>query len=179
MENIPQAPIDIEDRSNEALIDIENLATSLNEELETLHLLLDDEKAYTSQVVSIGPLHHHMDKLRLMDEHKRRYHLDFLQRTEANRLRNSFVEDIKLSSNEFVKMILVDVAFIIEVLLKNTFCNLQNRNNRIFTKPWMIADIMYDTCLLKNQLPFFILEDLFAGANISMSSKYDNKPPHS
>ncbi|KAH7560537.1 hypothetical protein JRO89_XS10G0040000 [Xanthoceras sorbifolium] len=68
-----------------------------------------------------------MDKLRPMDEHKRRYHLDFLQRTEANvidyisiikanekRLHNSFVEDIKLSSNEFVKMILVNVAFIIE-----------------------------------------------------------------
>ncbi|KAL5764954.1 hypothetical protein ACOSQ2_017548 [Xanthoceras sorbifolium] len=196
--------LDIEERSNEALIDIENLATSLNEELETLHPLLDEynsiyrvpkrlrelnEKAYTPQVVSIGPLHHHMDKLRPMEEHKRRYLQDFLRRTEANvidyisiikaneeRLRNSYAEDIKLSSNEFVKMILVDAAFIIEILLKSTFSNLQNRNDRIFTKPWMIADIMFDMCLLENQLPFFILEVLFAGANISMSSKYDNKP---
>ncbi|XP_034930784.1 UPF0481 protein At3g47200-like isoform X2 [Populus alba] len=34
------------------------------------------------------------------------------------------------------------------------------RNDGIFGKPWMISDVSMDMCLLENQLPFFILEDL-------------------
>jgi hypothetical protein len=34
------------------------------------------------------------------------------------------------------------------------------RNDRIFGKPWMISDVSRDMCLLENQLPFFILEEL-------------------
>ncbi|KAK1586420.1 hypothetical protein Q3G72_002361 [Acer saccharum] len=196
-----QAAIHIDE---EAMIDIEKLAISLHEELESLYPLSDqynsiyrvpkrlrelNEKAYTPQVVSIGPLHYGTDKLIPMEEHKRRYLQDFLRRTEAKnivdyvaiiksnevKLRNSYAEDIKLGSEEFVKMILVDAAFIIEILLKSKFRNLQNRNDRIFTKPWMITDIMFDMCLLENQLPFFILKELVA--DIPMASTDDNKPP--
>ncbi|KAK2643490.1 hypothetical protein Ddye_025253 [Dipteronia dyeriana] len=71
-------------------------------------------------------------------------------------------------------MILVDAAFIIEILLKSKFTNLQNRNDLISTKPWMIADIMFDMCLLENQLPFFIINEL--GAILSMSSEENNHP---
>ncbi|KAK2641264.1 hypothetical protein Ddye_023027 [Dipteronia dyeriana] len=200
-----EASIDIDDehRGNiNAMIDIEKLATSLDEELKSLHPLSDqynsiyrvpkrlrelNEKAYTPQVVSIGPLHYGTEKLIPMEEHKRRYLQDFLRRTEANivdyvviiksnevKLRSSYAEDIKLGSDEFVKMILVDAAFIIEILLKSKFKNLQNRNDRIFTKPWMIADIMFDMCLLENQLPFFILKEL--GTILSMPSKDNNHP---
>ncbi|KAI9160658.1 hypothetical protein LWI28_010381 [Acer negundo] len=177
----------------------------LDQELESLNPLLDDynciyrvpkrlrelnEKAFTPQVVSIGPMHHGTDKLMPMEAHKRKYLQEFLQRTNANmndyvriiktnedKLCNSYAEDFDLSSDEFVKMILVDAAFIIEILLKSKFRNLQSRNDRIFAKPWMIVDIMFDMCLLENQLPFFILEELFAEANISMSSRDNTKPP--
>ncbi|TXG69327.1 hypothetical protein EZV62_004262 [Acer yangbiense] len=177
----------------------------MNEELESLNPLLDDntciyrvpkrlcelnEKAYTPQVVSIGPMHHGTDKLMPMEAHKRKYLQEFLQRTNANvndyvriikanedKLCNSYAEDFDLSSDEFVKMILVDAAFITEILLKSKFRNLQSRNDRIFAKPWMIDDIMFDMCLLENQLPFFILEELFTEADISMSSRDNNKPP--
>ncbi|KAK3205156.1 hypothetical protein Dsin_019202 [Dipteronia sinensis] len=202
--------IDEEHRGNiNAMIDIEKLiqkqSTALNEELESLIPLSDmynsiyrvpkrlrelNEKAYTPQVVSIGPLHYGTDKLMPMEEHKRRYLQEFLRRSEANnmsdyitiikaneeKLRNSYAEEIRLRSDEFVKMILVDAAFIIEILLKSKFRNLQ-RNDRIFTKPWMIADIMFDMCLLENQLPFFILEELFEGAYVSIGTRDDNKSP--
>ncbi|TXG73218.1 hypothetical protein EZV62_001797 [Acer yangbiense] len=193
------------DQIQAAMIDIEKLAISLHEELESLYPLSDqynsiyrvpkrlrelNEKAYTPQVVSIGPLHYGTDKLIPMEEHKRRYLQDFLRRAEANnivdyvgiiksnevKLRNSYAEDIKLSSDEFVKMILVDAAFIIEILLKSMFRNLQNQNDRIFTKPWMIADIMFDLCLLENQLPFFILKEL--GAYILMAGVKFKKVPN-
>lgn len=149
-----------------------------------------NEKAYTPQVVSIGPLHHNDIKLRSMEEHKRRYLQEFLRRTEGDvanylliikgyedRLRNSYAEEIKLASDEFLKMVLIDAAFIIEIMLKSKFSDLRRGNDRIFTKPWMIADIMFDMCLLENQLPFFILKELFQGANIAMSSNSDGISP--
>lgn len=51
-----------------------------------------NEKAYTPQVVSIGPLHHGKANLQFMEEHKQRYLHYFLQRT-------------KISFDEFVQII--------------------------------------------------------------------------
>jgi hypothetical protein len=68
---------------------------------------------------------------------------------------------MQFSIDEFVKIILVDAAFVVEVLLKSSNHKLQDENDRIFQKPWLIQDVWTDMLLLENQLPFFILEDLF------------------
>lgn len=168
-------------------IDIYKLGKTMREELEILHPLLDDcciyrvpkrlrvlnEKAYTPQVVSIGPLHHGREELKAMEECKRRYLKDFLAWSELSledligvtemeetRLRNCYAEAIELSSDVFVKMMLLDAAFIIMIMLKNYFLDFQSSNDRIFSRPWMIHDIRFDMILLENQLPFFFLNDL-------------------
>ncbi|CAL8996929.1 unnamed protein product [Prunus brigantina] len=133
-----------------------------------------NEKAYTPRVVSIGPLHHGKKGLEAMEEHKMRYLQEFLCPTEVSledcirkirdqeaRLRNCYAETIGFSSDEFVRIILVDAAFIIELLLKYNIRTLRKENDRIFNKPEMLLDIVPDMLLLENQLPFFILEDLF------------------
>uniref|UniRef100_A0A5B7C3T3 Uncharacterized protein n=1 Tax=Davidia involucrata TaxID=16924 RepID=A0A5B7C3T3_DAVIN len=122
-------------------------------------------KAYTPQIVSIGPLHHGDKDLQAMEELKLRYLHAFLDRTEMNlekcvkeikvweeRARSFYSESIKLSSDEFVKMILVDSGFIIEVIL------------RFHSPKWKlpeIIDVLADMILIENQLPFFVIESLY------------------
>ncbi|KAB1204597.1 hypothetical protein CJ030_MR8G020620 [Morella rubra] len=147
-------------RSNDASFDIENphapLINSMEKELESLSPLSPgcsiyrvrerlrdgNEKAYTPQVVSIGPFHH---------------------------------ETIPFSSDEFVKIILVDAAFIIEVFLFSYFKELEEKNDRIFIKPWMKGDIWRDIILLENQIPFFILEDLFDPDKLMVQSPHGDR----
>jgi hypothetical protein len=114
-----------------------------------------------------------------MEEHKKMYLQDFLKFSEVNledfiafiaeketRLRNCYAATFeKLSSEKFVKMMLLDCSFVIMVLLRICFGNIGFgnsgcRNDRIFSKPRMFRDVSRDMCLLENQLPFFILEDL-------------------
>jgi hypothetical protein len=92
------------------------------------------KSAYTPKVVTIGPLHRGIDEaLKAMEEHKMRYLGDFIGRTgerleffldfvreNEEKLRDCYAETIHLCSDQFVKMILVDAAFIVEVLLKST-----------------------------------------------------------
>ncbi|XP_059460366.1 UPF0481 protein At3g47200 [Corylus avellana] len=180
------------------------LANSLKEEFQSLsppfstecsiyrvpeRLLHIKEKAYTPKVVSIGPLHHGMEGLKAMEAHKKRYLQDFIQRTNKSlefyiqvvkekeaRLRGCYAETIQFSSDAFVKIILVDAAFIIEVLLRHNFHELQDKNDCIFNKPWMLQDVWPDLRLLENQLPFFILEDLFDPKKITVSSQQNEIP---
>jgi hypothetical protein len=139
--------------------------------------------AYTPKVVSIGLLHHGKEGLKAMEAHKKRYLQDFLRRTNNEslefyiqvvkekeaRLRGCYAETIQFSSDEFVKIILVDAAFIIEVLLRHYFREPQGKNDCIFNKPWMLQDVWPDLRLLENQLPLFILEDLFDAYKITDS----------
>ncbi|CAN6681776.1 unnamed protein product [Malus baccata var. baccata] len=90
-----------------------------------------NEKAYTPRVVSIGPLHHGLGHLlKAMEEHRIRYLRDFLSRTRVSffdyihmiedqegRLRASYAEPIEFDSYDFVGIVLVDAAFVIEFLL--------------------------------------------------------------
>jgi hypothetical protein len=127
-------------------------------------------------VISIGPLHQVKQGLKKMEEHERLYLREFLELSEVNvkdfiaaiakmedKLRNCYAETFdNLSAEEFVEMVLLDCSFLIMFLLKRCFPDLRSRNtDRIFNKPWMKEDIRFDLCLLENQLPFFIVEDLF------------------
>ncbi|KAJ9139704.1 hypothetical protein P3X46_030413 [Hevea brasiliensis] len=100
-----------------------------------------------------------------MEELKRRYLQEFLLLSSSTvslkeyvkvikerqtRLRNCYAETIEMNSEDFVKMILLQGA----------------PNDRLFSKPWMEVDVRYDMILLENQLPFFILEDLYDVSNI-------------
>ncbi|KAJ9141380.1 hypothetical protein P3X46_031922 [Hevea brasiliensis] len=174
-------------------LDVKDIAKSLNDDLAILQPLSDEcciyrapervrklyEESYTPQLESIGPLHHGKEKLKAMEEHKRRYLLDFLQWSDSSlvnlityikqnerRLRNCYAETIEYGSEKFVKMMSLDATFIIMLLLKNHCPQLRSNNiDRIFYKPKMISYLWYDIILLENQVPFFILEELFKFSN--------------
>lgn len=107
-----------------------------------------------------------------MEEHKRRYLKHFLQRTKVSiekflklikdkeaKLRSYYSENIERTSDVFVTMILVDSIFMIEYLLRCSNSDLVTNDDRICGKPYI--KIFEDLRLLENQLPFFILNDLF------------------
>ncbi|KAK2643551.1 hypothetical protein Ddye_025314 [Dipteronia dyeriana] len=120
-----------------------------------------------------------------MEEHKIRYLQHFLRRTlvsmedflifiknNEEKLRNSYSETIKLSSNDFVEMILLDAVFLLEVLSRRTKPRLRTTDDRIFSKPNIILDVESDIWSIENQLPLFILENLFKLAKTSMAGKH-------
>ncbi|KAL6296632.1 hypothetical protein ACE6H2_004774 [Prunus campanulata] len=146
----------------------------------------NDDEAYTPQVVSIGPLHHGKEHLNGMEYHKERYLKGFLSRTtktlgvfkkklqdqEVN-LRSCYAEPIGYSSEEFLRIVLVDAAFIIEFLLRGNYPEFRDEGDHIFSRPWMYGDVLVDLQVLENQLPLFILEDLFVADKCFDST---NKP---
>lgn len=77
-------------------------------------------------------------------------------------LRDCYAETIyDLGSDEFVTMLLVDAVFLIEFFLSYYEPRFRTDDDRIFGKPelhWYIGD---DLWLAENQLPLFILIDLF------------------
>ncbi|KAL6215133.1 hypothetical protein ACLB2K_014564 [Fragaria x ananassa] len=139
------------------------LETSLLKELDRLSLMTNSrcihrvspqlrlvcEKAYTPQLVSVGPLHHGKQALKRMEEHK--------------------------MSDEFVKIILVDAIFIIEFLFRSWYSQLLEESDCLFGSPRLANHVWLKLLLLENQLPFFILEDLFNPDIFPFPSNYSNR----
>ncbi|XP_059435364.1 UPF0481 protein At3g47200-like [Corylus avellana] len=142
-------------------------------------------EAYTPKLVSIGPFHHRAAELKDMEKHKQRYLKHFLTRAWKSeedllkfikdrevKIRHSYSEDCELESGNFVQMILLDAIFIIELFLKVTDNDekeakrkeeedCKKESDYILSKPWLKEGILHDLILLENQLPFFVLEELY------------------
>jgi hypothetical protein len=109
-----------------------------------------------------------------MEEQKKIFLQEFLEESQVSvkeciaaiaeretRLRNCYADNFEnISTEDFVKMMLLDSSFIIMVFLKQFSRFIPSNYDRIFGKPWMIRGIDFDMCLLENQIPFFILDDL-------------------
>ncbi|EXB98270.1 hypothetical protein L484_014254 [Morus notabilis] len=99
-----------------------------------------------------------------------------LVRKREQKVRNQYAENFEsTSSNKFVEMILVDTAFVIEVLCKNHSKELVEENDLIFNRPWKVKEVREDMMLLENQLPFFMLEDVLSLAKIRVSLGNNNE----
>ena len=130
-----------------------------------------NEEAYTPQLVSIGPFHHKNERLKAMEQHKERYFRSFMQkdgivlkdfvgiiREMEESIRGCYEETIDLTSDRFVKMILLDAVFILELFIRHGL-RPRTSDDPMFVQPKAKA-IMLDLLLLENQLPFFVFEKL-------------------
>lgn len=137
-----------------------------------------NEDAYRPLLVSIGPSYYGDPRLVAMHQQKLRYLQSFLQRYTCYNLdyyvqvirewevvaRQCYVESLdttRLTSPQFIEMLLVDAAFLIELFLRNNFHEFIEENDRIFNKPRMMLEVTRDIRLEENQLPFFILKGLY------------------
>ncbi|OMO88589.1 hypothetical protein COLO4_20188 [Corchorus olitorius] len=145
-------------------------------------------EAYEPQIIAIGPYYHHRkEHLKPMEEHKKHCLNTILARNpnvslekyvEAMRrkeraARHCYAEDVGMSPKDFSEMLLLDGCFIIElirapVLMVNEMPS-KYGDGQIFRLKVDLPIVAYDLLLLENQLPLFILEELF-----DMSKKPDD-----
>ncbi|XP_057726771.1 UPF0481 protein At3g47200-like [Arachis stenosperma] len=166
-----------------------DVAMEINEMLEKAQPLFRDEcciyrvpheirssnaDAYTPRAFSIGPFHHGDQKLLKMEDQKRIYCRQFIARSETKSLesfvscvqeleplvRACYSDDIKLSKEEHVMLILVDCCFILELLLR--FPSEESKeDDSISLFPWLDEYLRWDLLLLENQIPFFVFNNLY------------------
>ncbi|XP_006605635.1 UPF0481 protein At3g47200 isoform X4 [Glycine max] len=130
-----------------------------------------NEAAYTPTIVSIGPFHYGDKRLQSMEELKLRYLKSFLERTQKGLgdcieyikeseevIRSCYSETIEQSSDDLVRTVLTDACFIIEYFLRSLEWT---QEDPLLSKPWLRCDVKLDLILLENQLPWFVLEEIF------------------
>ncbi|KAG2669228.1 hypothetical protein I3760_14G024900 [Carya illinoinensis] len=141
--------------------------------------------AYTPRVVSIGPFHHRSEELKDMDIQKLLILKNFCNSTwksiedlkriierREEEIRSYYSETILLSSEGFLNMILLDAIFILELFYRKYEKLMADEKDSgsskahyqidyILSRPCMELGILHDLLLLENQLPFFVLEDLY------------------
>jgi len=182
----------MEEQSRDLTIEIQRLETLCTEMLQNVkpseehgfhmqcinrvppNIRENNPKAYTPQIVSIGPYHHKANNsFEPMEEHKLKYLKGFLNRTQLpirefvvkikeleEDIRLCYTNPMKFNRDDFLKMILVDACFIIELFLRMFEYN-DWKQDPLFVKPWIQVHIQHDLILLENQLPFFVLEQLY------------------
>ncbi|KAL5545915.1 hypothetical protein UlMin_005602 [Ulmus minor] len=133
---------------------------------------------YQPHIVSIGPYHRGEPPLKMIEEHKWRYLGSLLSRIETtigikledllsamaeleDRARVCYSETISLSSDEFSEMMILDGCFVIELFRKAANLVRFELGDPIITMAWIIPFFYRDFLRLENQIPFFVLEELF------------------
>ncbi|XP_030961808.1 putative UPF0481 protein At3g02645 [Quercus lobata] len=145
--------------------------------------------AYTPMLISIGPFHHKDENLKNMERLKLRYFEDACHRTKKSReelarcigkneetIRHYYAESFDISPKDFIAMILLDSIFIIEHLWRTKRTSLKSCSSNGTSSsqieecfldeqnPRLSYSIFQDLILLENQVPFFVLEDLYNSA---------------
>jgi Plant protein of unknown function len=132
----------------------------------------NNKELYEPKVVSIGPYHRGKESLRAMEEHKLRCLIDFLSRNSEVQLetciqeirkfevraRRCYSETVNLSMDEFVEMLLLDGCFILDLFFKVR----AREPHMLLDVGWGAKTIIADLVLLENQIPFFVVEKLYA-----------------
>ncbi|KAA8548475.1 hypothetical protein F0562_000258 [Nyssa sinensis] len=135
----------------------------------------ENEQAYEPESLSIGPYHHGKDNLKVMEEHKWRYLKQLLQRRQETsvdryivalrdlegRARKCYAETINFDKDKFVEIMLLDGCFIIELFRKYQKRELREKPDLIFQLNRVRYKLRRDLMLFENQLPLFILVQLF------------------
>ncbi|XP_057958669.1 UPF0481 protein At3g47200-like [Malania oleifera] len=147
-----------------------------------------NEEAYTPQIVSIGPLHHGKESLLAMEEVKLRYLDKFLVCTnmiletcveEIKKLeasaRDCYSESTKLTSDEFVKMMLIDGSFIIEAMTSFLGTSTsEDSENHTYFKRWTDHPKTISTSEVKHLLDLLRICHLPSSSR-PFSEKFDHK----
>lgn len=145
-----------------------------------------NDEAYSPKLVTIGPIHRGTKtQLLAMEEHKWRYMLALLHRTQNpvstldkcgtvilgldDAVRTSYGGNIKHDPHELAKIMLLDGCFLLELLLRFSPPELMTSISNDETHHGSGSDpidqeillsVLTDLTLLENQIPFFVLKTL-------------------
>ncbi|XP_042971093.1 UPF0481 protein At3g47200-like [Carya illinoinensis] len=138
-------------------------------------------QAYIPGAFSFGPLHHknpNISYLERTEKIKERYLKSLISRLHSpetmprelvrsiasveREARKCYAGPIDCTPGEFVRILITDGCFIIELFRKHTYTDLRDRDDPIFTMACMLQFLYNDLMLLENQVPWMVLERLFA-----------------
>ncbi|KAH7676430.1 hypothetical protein IHE45_07G015100 [Dioscorea alata] len=146
--------------------------------------------SYDPKIICIGPYHRNKDPPLPTEDVKWQFLFSLINRHKDNTLDKLlkvvqshqfqalklYSEEVKLTPDAFVEMLVLDGCFILEFLSR---IYLIEENERIFNEMWKLPFIRSDLFLLENQIPFSILEALFKATAIPKisSENSSNKWP--
>ncbi|THG07045.1 UPF0481 protein At3g47200-like [Camellia sinensis] len=141
-------------------------------------------RATEPEKVSIGPYHRDKDEVLEFQSFKWQFLDSLLSRMEQPKsslrlmtlamkelelkARAQYSELIQMSSDDFIEMMLLDGCFIIELFQQ--VCQSEdsaNVNSLVLMKPWLIPILIRDLLKLENQIPLFVLLELFSLSNFN------------
>ncbi|KAF8031375.1 hypothetical protein BT93_D0540 [Corymbia citriodora subsp. variegata] len=143
------------------------------------HIREVDEKAYNPRIVSIGPFHRNQPELRAAEPQKLRLYKRLMRQIGneehevglqtaikklEGRARGCYSEEFNyISSEEFVQMMILDGCFIVELMLLYHKSNQHGEHveEPILATRWMLPNITRDMLMLENQLPLFVLQEIY------------------
>ncbi|XP_048137790.1 UPF0481 protein At3g47200-like [Rhodamnia argentea] len=134
-----------------------------------------NEKAYEPEILVVGPYHYGSDKFKYMEEQKMRYVQRLLKRRNEGsvdrympilremeqRARDCYAETIDLSHEKFLAMMLIDGCFLVELFRKFRMEELRDEDDPLMEADWIRCCLQRDLLLLENQIPFFVLNELY------------------
>nr|XP_004301660.2 PREDICTED: UPF0481 protein At3g47200-like [Fragaria vesca subsp. vesca] len=142
-------------------------------------LFRNNEKAFLPTAFSFGTLHHGKPDLADTQKIKLKYARDLISRVSSwndtilndlvkevasleEEVRQSYSVPVKFSKDEFVKVLLVDGCFIIELFRKSGADIPILQDDPIHGRACMLEVVGCDIFLLENQIPWVVLDRLFS-----------------
>ncbi|KAF2321666.1 hypothetical protein GH714_001008 [Hevea brasiliensis] len=135
-------------------------------------------EAFEPQMVSIGPYHYGAKQLEMIQQHKRRFLGAVLDRTQEfgvgldefykviaideKKIRECYSGTTDgFDSRQLIEMMILDGIFIIKLLCKVGKLVQEDPDDPIFKSQWIYYSLSRDLLRLENQIPFFVLRNLF------------------
>ncbi|KAG2663632.1 hypothetical protein I3760_16G041600 [Carya illinoinensis] len=140
---------------------------------------------YKPNKVSIGPYCYNLrnyEEFKMAEDYKRKCfgsllvktrdqemqintHMSCLQRISEleKKIRNCYSEEFEVAGIEFLEMMVVDACFIIEIIeMFGLGTKFDYSKSYLGALAWMVPYFYRDFLLLENQIPFFVLEEIYA-----------------
>ncbi|GJS93867.1 putative UPF0481 protein [Tanacetum coccineum] len=136
-----------------------------------------NRSSYRPRLLSIGPFHKQSENLKRLEAHKVSYMHNLFERLESSpkektmkacirkmldkieKIKSCYEGEMKVSDdNEFAKMMVLDGCFILELIYAS---HKDHGGHSVFDIDLVNLNVKHDLVLLENQIPFFVLRDIF------------------
>ncbi|KAJ6302204.1 hypothetical protein OIU77_016318 [Salix suchowensis] len=145
------------------------------------------ESAYIPNAFSIGPWHRNHPLMKSTEKIKLRYLKHLLSRESKSGVtlkelfestrkiekeaRSCYAEPIDVNEEDFVRLLVIDGCFLIELFRKDRDIDLREDDDPIFNMSSMMEYLYHDLILVENQIPWLVLEHLFNKTSAKQSTQ--------
>ncbi|KAF9666254.1 hypothetical protein SADUNF_Sadunf16G0210500 [Salix dunnii] len=187
---------------DQVIVDIDSLTSSV-ESMMSQDLIMSDKccifrvppilrrhskRAYIPNAFSIGPWHRNHPLMQYTKKIKLKYLKGLLSR-ESNSVtlkelfestreiekeaRSCYAGPIDVGAEDFVRLLVIDGCFLIELFRKDQNICLREKDDPIFNMSCMLQYLHHDLILVENQIPWFVLEHLFNKTSAKQSTQVE------